>query len=66
MTPQSPYLTPADAALLLRVTPATIRQLVRRGELRVAATTERGGRLFQRKDVEALALRRIKEEPHAR
>jgi len=59
-----PYLTPADAALLLRVTPATVRQMVRRGELPVAATTERGSRLFHRKDVEALAAkRRTREVP---
>lgn len=55
---RAPYLTPADAALLLRVTPATVRQMVRRGALTPAATTERGNRLFTRKDVEALARKR--------
>lgn len=51
-------LGPADAARILRVTPATIRQMEARGVLALAARTEGGMRLFLRKDVEALARTR--------
>jgi excisionase family DNA binding protein len=49
------FLTPADAARVLGVTPATIRLMVQRGDLRVAAMTESGIRLFERAEVERLA-----------
>ena len=52
------YLTASDAARVLRVTPATVRLMVRRGALRPATTTEGGIRLFRRSDVESLARRR--------
>lgn len=47
-------LTPSDAARILKLAPATVRDLARRGVLRVAVLTERGNRLFRREDVEAL------------
>ena len=52
------FLGPADASRLLGVTPASIRLMVQRGDLQVAAMTESGVRLFNRADVEALAQRR--------
>lgn len=55
------FLTPADAALILRVTPAAVRLMARRGELAVAAKTERGNHLFERAEVE-----RLREEREAR
>ena len=55
------YLTPADAAVELGVTPATIRNLADRRQLRVAATTKSGIRLFEESDVITLAARRAKE-----
>lgn len=51
-------LTPADAARILGVAAATVRQMAKRGVLRVAATTEGGNRLFASEDVEALRARR--------
>lgn len=55
------FLTPADAARILEVTPSAVRLMAGRGELRIAATTESGIRLFERADVEALAKKRAKE-----
>jgi len=53
------FLTPADVARRLGVTPATVRAMEQRGTLRAVARTERGGRLFKAGDVAALAqLRR--------
>ncbi len=52
------YLSSADASRVLGVTPATIRLMVRRGALPVAAMTEGGIHLFRRVEVEALAVRR--------
>lgn len=52
-------LSPADAARLLGVTPATIRAMARRGTLTPVARTEGGIRLFSRKDVEELHRRRL-------
>lgn len=57
----SDYLTTADVARRLKLTPASIRLLARRGGLRIAATTEGGIRLFRQSDVERLAKRRAKE-----
>lgn len=55
------YLTPGDAARVLDVTPQAVRLMVGRGELRAAATTESGIRLFARSAVEALARRRRRQ-----
>jgi excisionase family DNA binding protein len=57
-------LSPADAARILRVTPATIRQMEARGVLALAARTEGGIRLFRREDVETLA--RVRSQRRAR
>ncbi len=58
MKPIITFLSPSEASRVLGVTPATVRLMVRRGDLIVAALTEGGMRLFERKDVEALARRR--------
>jgi excisionase family DNA binding protein len=52
------YLTPADAARLLGVTPATVREMERRGVLKTAARTKGGARLFRREDVQRLVRER--------
>lgn len=52
------YLTAADAAKLLALTPAGIRLAALSGRLRVAARTVGGVRLFTREDVETFARRR--------
>ncbi len=59
------YLSVADAARVLRVTPARVRQLVRSGELQAAAVTEGGIRLFSPSDVRRLVERRVKRGGHA-
>ncbi len=51
-------LSVADASRILLVTPQTVRLMVRRGVLPVAARTEGGIRLFQRSDVERVAAAR--------
>ena len=56
------FLSTADASRVLDVTPATIRQMVRRGKLPVAAMTEGGMHLFRRAAVEALARRRFRRQ----
>jgi excisionase family DNA binding protein len=48
-------LTAADAARILGVVPARVRQLANEGQLPPAATTVGGTRLFRREDVEQLA-----------
>lgn len=55
------FLTPADAARILKVTPSAVRLIADRGELRIAATTESGIRLFERSDVKALAKKRAEQ-----
>jgi excisionase family DNA binding protein len=50
-------LTPADAARILGVVPATVRAMAIAGKL-PALTTESGMRLFRRADVERLAATR--------
>lgn len=50
------FLTSAGASRLLGVTPATVRQMERRGELK--ALRANGIRLFRKADVERLAKRR--------
>lgn len=57
----SVLLLASDAARLLGVTPATVRMMARRGELRTAATTQTGTRLFAQSEVERLAKRRAEE-----
>jgi excisionase family DNA binding protein len=52
-------LTVADAARILGVVPARVRQLANEGQLPPAATTLRGTRLFRQEDVEQLA--RVRE-----
>jgi hypothetical protein len=54
------YLSTADASRVLIVTPATVRLMVRRGELQVAAVTEGGIQLFKRSHVEEVARKREK------
>ncbi len=54
-------LSPSEAGRILGVAPATVRQMARNGTLAVSATTEGGNRLFDRKTVEALALKRAVE-----
>lgn len=44
----------ADVARILGRTPAAIRARVLRGQIPVAATTPRGGRLFRRSDIDAI------------
>ncbi|PYR90185.1 MAG: hypothetical protein DMF84_22085 [Acidobacteria bacterium] len=45
----------ADAARILGVTPDAVRQMARRGDLRVQFTSPRGWRLYHRAVVERLA-----------
>ncbi len=53
------FLTPADVARVLGIAPATVRQMARQGTLPVAAKTQGGNRLFERRAVKrALARRR--------
>lgn len=47
----------ADVARILGRTPAAIRARVLRGEIPVAATTPRGGRLFRKSDIDAIVRR---------
>jgi DNA-binding transcriptional MerR regulator len=53
------FLSSADASRVLNITPAAIRLMARRGELRIAAMTEGGMQLFTRADVETLAQSRL-------
>ena len=64
---REPFLSPADAARLLDVTPAAVRQMIRRGALPVAARTRGGIHLLDRAEVEVLAKRRARKGvAHAR
>jgi excisionase family DNA binding protein len=49
------YLSVADAAKLLGVTPATVRLMIRSGKLAITAKTVGGIQLFRREEVERLA-----------
>jgi DNA-binding transcriptional MerR regulator len=51
-------LTAADAARILGVVPARVRQLANEGQLPPVATTVSGTRLFRLEDVEQLAAAR--------
>ncbi|MDQ6834486.1 MAG: helix-turn-helix domain-containing protein [Chloroflexota bacterium] len=53
------YMSVADASRILGVTPQTVRLMIRRGSLPVAARTEGGIHLFDRTDVERLAAHRL-------
>lgn len=52
------YLTGADVARTLRLTTGAVRLMARRGELRVAAKTLSGIKLFLRKDVDRVVAAR--------
>ena len=56
------YLSAADAARLLGVVPATVRQMERDGRL-PAQRTAGGMRLFHRKDVERFLAERAARQP---
>lgn len=59
------FLLSIDAARLLRLSPAGVRDLARKGVLPVAEVTEGGVRLFRRADVERLReARRRKTSAH--
>jgi excisionase family DNA binding protein len=49
------YLSVADAARILGVTPQTVRLMIRTGKLVIAAKTVGGIQLFGREEVERLA-----------
>jgi excisionase family DNA binding protein len=50
------YLSVADAARILGVTPQTVRLMIRTGKLAVTAKTVGGIQLFRREEVERLAM----------
>jgi DNA-binding transcriptional MerR regulator len=54
-------LETADAAKILNVTPATVRQLEQRGQLKAERTIS-GTRLFDQPDVERLARERARRK----
>jgi DNA-binding transcriptional MerR regulator len=54
MERKSPLLTAAAAARILGVTPATVRLMFRRGDLKATEITESGMRLFAQEIVERL------------
>jgi len=54
MVRKSPLLTAAAAARILGVTPATVRLMFRRGDLKATEITESGMRLFAQEIVERL------------
>jgi len=56
--PREKLLTAADAARILGVLPARVRQLANEGQLAPVATTVSGTRLFRQEDVERLAAAR--------
>ncbi len=53
------YLEPADAARIVGLSSAAINVHADRGDLRIAARTRRGTRLFILKDVERFAAERV-------
>ncbi len=55
------YLTPADAARRLGITPAAVRAMEKRGTLKAVARTEGNGRLFSAADVATLARKRARK-----
>jgi excisionase family DNA binding protein len=61
------YLSTADAARLLGVTPATVRAMEQQGRLRALGRTLGGIRLFRQAEVQRVAtLRASKRRTHAR
>ena len=59
-TTMKSYLSASDAARVLNLSAATVRQMIRRGTIPVAARTEGGIQLLRRADVERLAMRRAR------
>lgn len=57
-SPPDPYLTVGEVAALLDVSPETVRNIERRGELTSIRTGANRVRLFARTDVQALATQR--------
>jgi excisionase family DNA binding protein len=57
-----PFLTTSAVARILQVADGTVRQMARRGEL-PSVSTEGGVRLFNRAEVERLAVERAKRRP---
>ena len=55
------YLSTADPARILGVTPAAVRSMERQGRLPSAGRTLGGIRLFRRAKVEAVAKRRARK-----
>jgi hypothetical protein len=62
---QTDFLLSADAARIVGVTPASIREAALAGRLVVAATTAGGVRLFRSADVEAFRRQRAKTRRNA-
>jgi DNA-binding transcriptional MerR regulator len=60
------YYSAADAARILGVTPATVRQMRRRGDLPAAAKTIGGVHLFDPVTVDRLAAVRAERTPAGR
>ncbi len=58
------YLTAADVARILRVTPGAVRMMHKRGALTVAEQTVGGIHLFLRAEIDRVAL--LREKPRAR
>ncbi len=58
------YLTTADAARILGVTPAAVRLMERQGRLPSAGRTQSSIRLFRKAEVVALAKQRARLRAH--
>jgi len=59
------YLSVADAARILGITPQTVRLMIRTGKLAIAARTVGGIQLFRQEEVERLALEREQQRRSA-
>lgn len=57
------YLTPTDAANVLDMSSAGVRDAADANRLRTAARTVKGSRLFLREDVEAFKRERSRRRP---
>jgi len=57
-TPVNSYFTTVDVARMLDCSDALVRYFVRVGQLHAVATTQRGTRLFDPKDVQAFKRQR--------
>jgi DNA-binding transcriptional MerR regulator len=60
------YLSAADAARILGITPAAVRLMHQRGDLPIAAKTESGIHLFSRAVVERVANDRARRRAAGR